>query len=132
MRLNGAQMDRAIADWYAARGGSEPLVVLTEGPFDRFGRANRRGAPVTGCIVGRVDALKEDSIVEKLDVSDVQLSRIFCDFGILVCTGDELVIVELAPGVSAAEMQSVVGPTLKITHEVSEMVVHEVDHGLAR
>ncbi len=51
--------------------------------------------------------------------------RIYCDGGILDVDAGELVIVELAPGVSARDLQALVAPTLKVRHDVVEISLVE-------
>jgi acyl CoA:acetate/3-ketoacid CoA transferase beta subunit len=70
-----------------------------------------------------IEHLGEQTIVECVDGDVTRVARIFCDLGVLEPRDEGLVIVALAPGVSATEMQALVGPTLKVTHEVSEMVL---------
>ncbi|MBM4376518.1 MAG: hypothetical protein FJ095_15660 [Deltaproteobacteria bacterium] len=65
----------------------------------------------------------QTSIVERLEPDDLPCERIYCPLGVLEPREEGLVIVALAPGVSAVELQSRVSPTLKITPLVQEMVL---------
>ena len=131
MRLTPEQIEHAIAEWRAVRPSPTPFVVVTVTRVDRLARVMPSTAPPGGCYVGRIAALDPETIAAELDGATVQLERLFCDLGVLEPQGEELVIVALAPGVSAVELQALVGPALKITHEVAEMIIDGTDHGLA-
>ncbi len=103
------------------------VVPVTQ--IDRRGRV--QGTAPAGTRVGRLEVLRLGTVVAQLDGANLQIERFFCDLGVLEPRGEQLVIVALAPGVSAVELQALVEPLLMITHEVEEMVLDGTIDGLA-
>lgn len=124
MKLNADQLDRAIASWLNANGAGDRVLVLTNVAVDVRGRVSSKAVTVGSRAVLRLDSLDEGAVLEHLDGETLTVERVFCDLGILEPTDDGLVIVELAPGVAATDLQALVRPTLKVTHEVAEMVLN--------
>jgi len=62
-------------------------------------------------------------IVARTTPSVARASRVYTDLGVLDVIGSELVIVELAGGVSAIDMQRHAEPTLEISVTVRQMII---------
>ena len=78
------------------------------------------GADVIAVVL--LDAEPRGAIVQRCDAT-TKTSRILCDHAIFEVSDEGLVIVELAPGVSAKDLQKKVQPTLLISPNVTEMIV---------
>ncbi len=63
------------------------------------------------------------AIVSRSGPAMARAQRVYTDLGVLEVIGGDLVIVELAPGVSAVDMQTHAEPTLEISVGVRQMVV---------
>lgn len=123
MILTAAALDRAISRYAEATAERGTLEVLRTGHVDVHGRADATPTTSAPRRVARVERLDVETIQEALAASAPTVERIYCDHGVLEPSPEGLVIVELAPGVSAVELQERVTPTLKITHLVQEMVL---------
>jgi hypothetical protein len=64
-------------------------------------------------------------IVGRLLASDptVRVGRVYCELAVLEVATAGLIVLELARGVSATDLQALAEPTLKITPRLAEMVV---------
>lgn len=123
MLVNREQLLRAIARHAEATAESGPIDLVEAVSVDVAGRvATTAGAGATRRVALLGD-VERTTIVDQLDAAYPRCERIYCALGVLEPGDEGLVIVELAPGVSAVELQSRVDPTLKITHLVREMVL---------
>jgi len=124
VRLNAAQLDAAIERYLLAAGTGANVDIVTAGPVDVRGRVATTTASPERPAVLRLERLEPGAIVEAIEGDHRTVLRVFCDHGVLEPQEAGLVILALAPGVSATDVQALVGPTLKITHEVAEMVLN--------
>ncbi len=119
MPLSRAELERYARRWKSERDPDDAVALLEVKAIDAAGRARpaaplpegrRRYAAILASLPG--------AILERIDGEAVEVERVFCDHGQIEVRGGELVIVELAPGASASELQAFAEPTLRITHEV--------------
>jgi hypothetical protein len=98
---------------------AEVLVVCADA-VAADGSLEPDGAPETPgtTVFAVVDPLR---VVERAPGAGRRaVARVFSSEAVLDCTSEGLVIVELAPGLSARDLQASFSPTLKITHELVE------------
>lgn len=105
-----------------------PLVaVVAVQHLSVRGEIRCEAAPPEGAQVIAVlllDGEPRGQIVDKLTGPVVaHTRRVFCEQAVLQVVAEGLTIVELAPGVSARDLQARVEPTLLIAPHVKEMVV---------
>ncbi len=86
-----------------------------------------RDSSPSGSIVALLETLSNQTptIVERVASAGARARRIFTPLGVLEASDEGLVIVELAPGICATDLQRFSEPTLKISAAVVEMVPNE-------
>ncbi len=125
MVLSRAELDAYVRRWQAEHDPDDAVALIEVSAVDSAGRV-RVITPGASQANGRRAALLVSchaAIVERIEGESVAVERVFCDRGHFEIEDGELVIVALAPGVAATELQALAAPTLKISHRVAEMVV---------
>jgi hypothetical protein len=120
--LTPLELDVYIAGWQREHDPRSEIAIIEATSVDARGRA-RAAAPIEAQRRAARLSRTPGAIVGEIDEPATEVERVFCDHGALEVIDGELVIVALAPGVSASDLQALAVPTLKITHEVVEMVV---------
>jgi acyl CoA:acetate/3-ketoacid CoA transferase beta subunit len=116
---------KAMAELHSGANGTPDMALVAANRVAVNGDVSCDAAPPPGANVVAVlllDGEPRGAIVPSCGAT-TNATRILCDHGMIDVTAQGLVIVELAPGVSAKELQKKVQPTLLISPDVTEMIV---------